>query len=132
MRENCSAPRILVSSNVLFIFFILSSAILYAQVEAPNPDFLFDSDNDRLQALKQNKIKNVLNKGSKAGKQAAFTAPKIEFDQQNNAMKGSGGVLISKDGVQASAEEGTYYTESKDVNHQKGSTHRQHLLQRRC
>lgn len=115
MRENCSAPRILVSSNVLFIFFILSSAILYAQVEAPNPDFLFDSDNDRLQALKQNKIKNVLNKGSKAGKQAAFTAPKIEFDQQNNAMKGSGGVLISKDGVQASAEEGTYYTESKDV-----------------
>lgn len=58
----------------------------------------------------------MLQKGDNSSKQSGFTAPRMEFDQEKNAMKGTGGVLISNSGTQASADEGTYFTESKDVN----------------
>lgn len=100
----------------LFLLFLFSSQTLFAQVESPNQDFLFDVDNDRLQKQRRNQVKGVLQKGDNSSKQSGFTAPRMEFDQEKNAMKGTGGVLISNSGTQASADEGTYFTESKDVN----------------
>lgn len=103
--------------KILLATFILclNTSLIQAQVEPPNRLYLFEHDSPQFQKQTQQNSKSILSKKTAPSKEGTFEAPKMEFDQENQLIKGTNGVLVSKDGMQAQADSGTYNSKTKDV-----------------
>ena len=92
--------------------FLFSSFVL-AQV--PTNEFLFQEDSPKQQDSQEIERDTIRQTDKLVENEVDFQAPTVEFLQEKNVMKGSGGVLLSGDGMQAQADEGTFSLDSKDA-----------------
>ncbi len=98
---------------VAALFVAITPSLVFAQV--PTSEFLFQEDSTKLQDS-QERERGLIGQTDKViENEVDFQAPQVEFLQEENVMKGTGGVLLSGDGIQVQAEEGTFAVESKDA-----------------
>lgn len=106
-----------------FVFcFVLLSFILTVntnlsaiEVEAPTSKFLFKKDSKEYKKAKKQKIKKITTSEKPVNKALDFNSPNLEFLQDDNQVKGSGGVIISHFGMGAQSDVAIANLKTKDA-----------------
>lgn len=115
-----SDPRLLsilwviVSMGVFLMTAIVPTPLL-AQVVAPDERQIFQEDSDRFQEQLSKKRKALITPTLPGTGQVDFTAPTVQFDQEENVISGSGGVLISGQGFRLQGERGSVDLDTNDA-----------------
>ena len=94
---------------------LVSPISLTAQVVAPDERQIFQEDADRFQEQLSNKRKSLMTPNLPGTGQVDFTAPIVQFDQEENIISGSGGVLISGQGFRLQGERGSVDLDTNDA-----------------
>ncbi len=85
------------------------------EVEAPTDKYLFKKDSKEYKKEKKQKIEKMISSEAPASKALDFNAPEIEFLQDENQVKGSGGVIISHFGIGAQSDSAVANLKTKDA-----------------
>ena len=98
------------------LFFLITTSSLYAiEVEAPSSKYLFKKDSKEYKKAKKNKIKKIITSEKPVNKALDFNSPNLEFLQDDNQVKGSGGVIISHYGMGAQSDVAIANLKTKDA-----------------
>ncbi len=84
-------------------------------IDLPNPEPLFSDDSRDSKKKRTAEVAAATAAEQGSGKEVDFNAPSVEFDKEANTVKGSGGVLISGDGIQVQADSGQLDLTSKEA-----------------
>lgn len=96
----------------LLLVFNYSFAI---EVEAPTDRYLFKKDSKEYKKAKKQKVESIISSETPSSKALDFNAPEIEFMQDENQVKGSGGVIISHYGLGAQSDSAIANLKTKDA-----------------
>lgn len=101
----------------LYCFFALLSPIgkseLWAQIDPPDNRYLFTEDSPEFKKARKATL-NQATKSQKLGNtEISFNSPKVEYLQDSDEIRGSDGVLISREGLNVQAKSGTYSSKSR-------------------
>jgi LPS-assembly protein len=94
---------------------VVAPTALHAQVVAPDEREIFQEDADRFQEGLSRKRKSLMTPTLPGTGQVDFTAPTVKFDQEENVISGSGGVLISGQGFRIQGERGSVDLDTNDA-----------------
>lgn len=103
---------------IVLFFWSLSCSIhlnLDAQVEGITKDYLFENDDKRFQDAQDKRYQSLLVVDKGIAGDVDFKAPNIEFNQETNTLKGTGGVVLSFEGSQIQCDEASYNQETQDA-----------------
>lgn len=100
---------------IFCLFFGVSKDLLAIEVEAPSSKYLFKKDSKEYKKEKKKKIKNIISSEKPINKALDFNSPNIEFLQDENQVKGSGGVIISHYGMGAQSDIAIANLKTKDA-----------------
>ncbi|MEZ4754228.1 MAG: LPS assembly protein LptD [Bdellovibrionota bacterium] len=106
--------------RLILFSLILSLCCLHAtafaqEILSPDSKNLFEGDADRLKSEKKKQSKRLLKPDKPANEDVDFEAPEIEFLQEENTMRGQGGVIISAPGLQVQADKADLNLDTKDT-----------------
>ncbi len=107
---------LLAFASLHFLNTLIPIVPVFAQ-EAPTDEFIFDEDSERKQRLLQLEREQIQKKQMQAitgSSKVDFEAPNVEYLQEENKLKGTGGVLVSAEGLQLEADEGELDLDTKD------------------
>lgn len=94
----------------------LSLGVSFAQVNPPVKDELFEEDSEREELRRERETKALLQPGTrKVSEELDFQAPQIELKQDSNDVIGSGGLMISHQGLLVQADQGQLNLDSKNA-----------------
>ena len=93
----------------------ITPALLSAQVEQPDRRFLFERDKTRVQEVEEKTQKETLKPIRIGGTDARFSAGRVEFLQESDAIRGTEGVTVSREGMKLRAEELLYSSKTQQV-----------------
>ncbi|MGI6680879.1 MAG: LPS-assembly protein LptD [Bdellovibrionota bacterium] len=85
------------------------------EVEAPSNRYLFKKDTKQYKKEKKRKIKQIISSERPVDKALDFNSPNIEFLQDANQVRGSGGVIISHYGMGAQSDVAVANLKTKDA-----------------
>ncbi len=127
-------PRVLANSALTpYVFLLFSlfipldlaslsfSSFAHAQispsqeVSPPRAEPLFNEDARDEKVLKKQNLGAVMRRDQPPNSEVNFDASEVQFDRDSNIVKGSKGVLISGNGLQAQAEQGSLNLTTKDA-----------------
>ena len=91
----------------IVIMFVVMPLSLFAQVIAPDEKEIFREDSDRFQEQLSKKRKSLMTPTVSGGDQVDFSAPIVNFNQEENIISGSDGVLISGQDFRIQGERGS-------------------------
>ena len=100
---------------VTSIFTLTVSLPIKAQVEAPDRRYLFREDSKRVKKQQKSKQVEILKEDAPTNNDFDLSAPIVEVIKESDLIKGSGGAIVSGDGVKAQAEKATVNTKTKDA-----------------
>ncbi|RIL08804.1 MAG: hypothetical protein DCC75_08030 [Proteobacteria bacterium] len=84
------------------------------QIETPDRKYLFREESSEQEKVQKKRFESSVAIDPARSTDTNFNAPHVEFDKEKNEVKGSGGVLVSADGIQAQADQGRLNLETKD------------------
>lgn len=105
------------SQFALFLLLLLLTwpdRLVVAQ-DAPDSRYVFEEDNPDAQERREKQIEQITTTVQPIEEKLNFEAPEVGFDQEKNVMRGTGGVLVSRGGVQMQADSAAANLDSKDV-----------------
>ena len=108
------STSIAVSTLLLGVFFFASFCFAET-IESPNSKDLFEEDSENSKQKKKKLQQKLLQADAPINEDIDFEAPEIEFLQEENVMKGKGGVVISAPGLQVQAESADFNLDTKDT-----------------
>jgi LPS-assembly protein len=103
---------------VLFVLLPLGELLTkgaYAQVEPPDRRHLFAEDARVAKRDRRVQLKAALQEDKAGSEDLDFKAPQVQVLQESRKVKGSGGVLLSRSGIQAQAQEALVEMEAKQA-----------------
>jgi LPS-assembly protein len=86
-----------------------------AQIPPPDPRYLFREDEKEFQRYQKAIVERAITADSPRSESLDFQAPEVEYRKESNEIVGSGGVVISKGGIQAQAQKARANTETEDL-----------------
>lgn len=102
------------SLQIFFVQVILAQTAAAQTIERPDEDELFTEDTESFESAKKKRIKAAIAVDVPPSSDLDFKAPQVEFDRENNIIRGSGGVTISQGGTLAQADRAEVNQETKD------------------
>lgn len=100
--------------RILIILIVASTLVAQSESEKDSSK-LFQSDRKQVQEERLTKQGEALKVDAAPEGEVQFSASQVEQRQKENSVFGRGNVLISGEGVQVQADQGTYNLETKDV-----------------
>lgn len=102
---------------LFFLSLLFFPAGAAAQVEAPDERFLFSEDSEKEQKRIERQQEQLTEKQIEKAPsgEVDFEAPKVDFDQESNVVRGEGGIIVASEGVQAQAERGSLDLDTNDL-----------------
>jgi len=104
-----------VCSIAISLILLAPAFVARAQVRNPDSKALFEEDTKERKREIEKQQSKIMTTDKGGSKFLNFSAPNVEFLKEGNMVKGSGGVLISGDGISAQAESAQVNQESKDA-----------------
>jgi len=87
----------------------------YSQVEAPGRERLFSEDTRQQEIRRQQQVEAALRADAPVDETLDLNAPEVQFNQETGEIAASGGVLISRGGLQLQAEEALVNVETEEA-----------------
>jgi len=100
--------------SVVFVPVVFDRSIAHAQVEPPSSKELFDADSEGQVDRVKGEVAAALVPDKPSTGDLDFKAPEMEYFEKTNELKGTGGALISYQGLQVQADELTVNLDTKD------------------
>lgn len=115
--RHCSPTfRPALSTAIALLISVLGVVPLaFAQVESPSGEEIFREDLDAIEKQRTRRVKQLMQTDTPTVGQIDVRAPQLEYLQNNEAVKGSGGLVVSSGGVQLQADEGVVNLQTKDA-----------------
>jgi len=103
--------------SLIFLFLLQGPLITpaFSQVEAPARESLFSEDTRAQQLRRQQQVEAALKTDAPVDDTLDFNAPEVQFRQETDEIIGSGGVVISRGGLQLEAEEAVVNVETEEA-----------------
>ncbi|MCI5066396.1 LPS assembly protein LptD [bacterium] len=120
LSRRCHFRSVVFAIFSFFSVYLLLVSAASAQVQPPDNEFLFREDSDQAQERLSRQREVLMGTGSAASRQSSsdkidFSAPSVEFDKAENVISGSGGVLVSGQGLRLQGETGSVDLDTNDV-----------------
>lgn len=109
------APRVAIVATALLLQPLNAAAQSQQSVPAPDRKYVLLEDAKPAKKARESAAKEVLASDSPANQDLDLKAPNVEYEKETNRVKASGGVIVSRGGVQAQADAADVNTETKDA-----------------
>lgn len=105
------------SGYSLYLAFLLlcSLGVRAAIAQAPDNEKIFREDTQEEERRRKLRIDQILGPQADGSQDLDVKAQSVEFLKEKNALRGTGGVILSRAGIQAQSNDGEVQLESKDA-----------------
>ena len=107
------------SSKALYLFYLLSACLLfistaYAQVESPDERYLFKEDSDSFRDKQSKQVEEIVKQDPVKDQDLDVRAPTVQYDKEGEVLNASGGVVVSRGGIQVQSDQASVNMQSKE------------------
>jgi len=107
--------------NISLFALVFLSLNLFAQVEAPNKEYLFEEDYKNIKEKRDKQAEKSTEILKTNSEKTKFESSELSFDRKKSVLETSGNVIINKSGLVLSAEQAGVNIDTQEVELSKGA-----------
>jgi LPS-assembly protein len=115
MKSSVEKLRHILLPQCLIALFFLTTTQALGQVESPDRLYLFQEDSRQETQLRNRAVKAITTIDRVRKEELDFSAPQVEYDQEENTVRTSGGITITRGALSAFADQAEISIDTENV-----------------